>query len=113
MDEFESGSLVIVHCTNPKEKFWGVLMRLDVVGATVRGLELNSVDDWLLQERTEANGLIRPFTFFVPLSRVLRIDLEERCGAVPSFAERYGDACGRDVRQALVGTEPAPRRSEA
>jgi hypothetical protein len=107
MDDIESGSLVIVHCANPREKFWGLLVRLDTVGAIVRGVDLNSVEDWLLQERTEADGLISPFTFFVPLHRVVRIDLEEQGGVVPSYAERYRDACGRDVREALVARDGA------
>lgn len=111
MDDIESGSLVVVHCTNPREKFWGLLVRLDLVGAVVRGMDLNSVEDWLLQQRGGADGLIRPFTFFVPLHRVVRIDLEERGGAVPSYGERYGDACGRDVRKALVPRDGTPNRS--
>jgi hypothetical protein len=113
MDDIEPGSLVIVHCSNPREKFWGVLVRLDVVGAIVRGLDLNSVEDWLLQERSEADGLIRPSTFFVPLHRVVRIDLEEQGGVVPGYGERYGDACGRDVREALVGRDGTPDRGGA
>ncbi len=112
MDDIAPGSLVILHCTNPKEKFWGVLVRLDAVGAIARGMDLNSVEDWLVQERTEADGLIRPSTFFVPLHRVVRIDLEEQGGVVPSYGERYGDLCGRDVREALAGLDGAANRSD-
>ena len=110
MDDVVPGSLVVVHCTNPREKVWGVLVRLDPVGAVVRGLELDSVEDWLVQERSGADGLIRPFTFFVPLHRVVRIDLEEGGGVVPGYGERYRDACGRDVRQALGGFDRVPSR---
>ena len=112
MDGIEPGSLVLVHCTNPREKFWGVLVRLDVLGAIVRGLDLNSVEDWLLQERTEADVLNRTSTFFLPLHRVVRIDLEDQGGVVPNYAERYGDSCGRDVREALVGRSGAPDRGD-
>jgi hypothetical protein len=38
---------------------------------------------------------------------VVRIDLEEQGGVVPSYAERYRDACGRDVREALVARDGA------
>lgn len=112
MDDIASGSLVIVHCSNPREKFWGVLVRLDLVGAVVRGMDLSSVEDWLLQERTGAEGLIRPSTFFVPLHRVVRIDLEEADGVIPGYADRYGDACGGDVREALVGRHGPPKRGD-
>ena len=36
-------SLVIVHCGNPREKMWGVVVRLDAVGLVLRGLDLESV----------------------------------------------------------------------
>ena len=111
MDDVAPGSLVIIHCANPKEKFWGVLVRLDAIGVIVRGMDLDSVEDWLVQERTEVDGLIRPSTFFVPIHRVVRIDFEEEGGAVPSYGERYGDACGRDVHEALIGADDAPGRS--
>lgn len=111
MEDVEAGSLVVVHCTNPREKVWGLLVRLDLVGAVVRGMDLNSVEDWLLQERAGRDGLIGPFTFFLPLHRVLRIDLEERGGVVPSYGERYRNACGRDVRDALIGRNGSTDRS--
>ena len=60
----EAGSMVIAHLANPKEKVWGLLVQLDSVGLVVRGLDLNSVDDWLRQERQEAAGLISPSSVF-------------------------------------------------
>ena len=32
------GSIVIVHLSNPTEKFWGVLEGLELVGVTLRGI---------------------------------------------------------------------------
>ena len=46
--------------------------------------------------------MIGPTTFFVPLNRVLRIDLVETTVAVESYGDRYRTACGRDVRDVLV-----------
>lgn len=113
MNGIEAGSLVIVHCSNPREKMWGVLMRLDAVGAVVRGMDLNSVEDWLRQASSDAIPIMGPSTFFVPTHRVQRIDLEETGGPIPSYGERYADACGRDVRQALFGQESESERSDA
>jgi len=47
--------------------------------------------------------LIRPTTLFLPMHRVLRIDLEESSDAVESYGDRYAEACGRDVSEALGG----------
>jgi len=102
MNGIKAGSLIVVHCASPKEKLWGLLLRLDQVGVMIRGMDLNSVEDWLLQERTDTDPLIAPTTFFLPTHRVQRIDLEESGGIVPSYEERFADGCGRDVREALM-----------
>ena len=102
VDGVEVGSLVILHCGNPREKMWGILQRLDAVGAVVRGLDLDSVEDWLRQERAGGDRLLGPSTFFVPMARVVRIDLDESTVAVESYADRYRAACGGDVRDALL-----------
>jgi hypothetical protein len=103
MDAIGPDSLVVVHCTGPREKVWGVLLRLDPAGVVVRGMDLNTVEDWLRQQRTGAPPLIGPSTFFIPVHRVVRIDLDESGGVVESYADRYRDACGHDVRSALAG----------
>jgi hypothetical protein len=111
MDAIGAGSLVIVHCTNPREKMWGALLKLDPAGVVVRGMDLTTVEDWLRQERAEAPALIRPSTFFIPVHRVVRIDLDESGGVVTSYGDRYLEACGRDVRSALEG--PVTRKDES
>ena len=103
MQTVGAGALVVVHCSNPKEKLWGVLTGLDIVGVKLRGLDLSSVEDWLRQERSGADLLIRPTTLFLPMHRVLRIDLDESGGAVESYGDRYAAACGKDVCDALIG----------
>ena len=108
MDAIAPGELVILHCCNPREKVWGLLMRLDGFGVVVRGLDLNSVEDWLRQEVSGSTALIAPSTQFIPVHRVERIFLDESSAAVPGYGDRYRTACGRDPREALAGGE-APR----
>lgn len=103
MGAIDAGALVIVHCRDPKEKMWGVLLRLDAVGLVVRGLDLESVEDWLRQERSGDDPLIGPSTCFIPSHRILRVDLDESGAAVDSFGDRYTEACGRDVLEVLMG----------
>ncbi len=102
MSELEVGNVVLVHCRDPKEKFWGLLHRLDGVGVVLRGLDLGAVEDWFRQEAGGRERLLTPSTFFLPLHRVLRIDLDEAVGLVPALAERYRNTCGGDVRKALA-----------
>jgi hypothetical protein len=106
MAAIEPGDLVVVHCTNPREKMWGVLLRLDSVGVVVRGLDLASVEDWLRQQRTGGVAPIEPSTFFLPAHRLIRIDLDETGTLVSSYGDRYFSESGRDVREALLGGAP-------
>lgn len=102
MSALDIGNVVIVHCRDPKEKFWGLLQRLDGVGVVLRGLDLGAVEDWIRQEAAGGERLLTLSTFFIPMHRVQRIDLDEAVGPAPSFAERYRDASGGDVRKVLV-----------
>ena len=99
---FEPGAMVVVSCQSPREKLWGRLLRLDGVGVVVRGLDLGSVEDWLRQERAGGEGFITPSTVFVPMHRVERVFLDESGPLAKSFADRYAETCGRDVREALA-----------
>ena len=104
-----SGALVILHLAQPSEKFWGVLERLGPEGVTVRGVSLNSFDDWMrgVARRDIAIGLS---TMFVPLARVQRIFLDEQVGEVESYSQRFQRAVGVSVEQYLgiVPQEPDP-----
>jgi hypothetical protein len=97
------GSLVVLHCTNPREKHWGLLLEMDVLGVVVRGLDLASVEDWLAQERGGGAPLIAPSTFFIPTHRLVRVDLDESGPVVTGYGDRFRRESGRDVRQALLG----------
>jgi hypothetical protein len=99
----EVGSLVVLHCANPREKHWGLLLQIDELGVVVRGLDLESVEDWLTQERGGSAALIAPSTFFVPTHRLVRIDLDESGPVVVGYGDRFRRECDRDVRLALLG----------
>ncbi len=99
----EAGALVVVCCVQPKEKLWGVVLRLDELGVVVRGLDLNSVEDWIRQETAGAEPLIGPSTVFVPMHRVERIFLDESSGAAEGIGDRFRRVTGGDVRDLLLG----------
>lgn len=98
----EQGALVVVCCASPREKLWGVVLRLDTVGVVLRGLDLDSVEDWLRQEISGSEPLIGPSTVFVPTHRVERVYLDESSGAAAGIGDRYRTATGMDVVSTLV-----------
>jgi len=99
--EIEPGALVVLCCLNPKEKLWGVMEQLDGRGVILRGLSLDSVEDWLRQERTRTDVQIMASTVFVPMHRIQRIYCDESTDFVPSYADRFAADCGSDVREVL------------
>ncbi len=101
----EEGALVVIHCSSPREKLWGVLLRLDAVGAVLRGLDLNSVEDWLRQQRRGDDPLVGPSTVFIPTHRLERISLDESSGALRSYGDRFAEDGGGDVRDVLLGRD--------
>jgi hypothetical protein len=109
---FDAGDVVTVHCTAPKEKLWGVLIRLDGVGVVVRGLDLDSVEDWLRQQASGGEQLVAPSTVFLPMHRIQRIYRDESNPLIPSYSDRYAEACQGNVGQALLGPLAEPGDSE-
>ena len=85
----ESGSVVLLHLVNPTEKFWGVLLELNTTGATFRGLNLASFEDWVSQAASTEAATLGLATAFVPLLRVERIFLDEQVGEVESYTQRF------------------------
>jgi hypothetical protein len=102
MEGIGVGSLVIAHCSSPREKLWGEIIRLDETGLVMRGLELESFEDWLRQERSGSEKLIGPTTFFIPMHRIQRLDLDESSLVVSGYGERFAEVCGRAVHEALM-----------
>jgi hypothetical protein len=98
-------SAVLVNLQNPREKVWGVLLSLQASGITVRGIDLNSFDDWSRSVgRGDADmGLS---TMFLPIHRVERVNQDETVGAVRSFAELFEERAGKDVWTYLDLTTP-------
>ena len=95
------GTLVLVHLVSPKEKYWGVLTGLGPAGVTLRGIDVQLFDDWARQHRPGGEPELGVTTLFVPLQRVEKIFEDARVGAVASYAERFFEMTGRDVREVL------------
>lgn len=96
-----TGSIVIVHLVNPTEKLWGLLEALDATGVVLRGINLSSFDDWMLQARREGAPSLGLATTFVPMFRVERIFLDEQVGEVESYRQRFERSVGLTVEEFL------------
>ncbi len=101
----DAGTLVLLHLTEPKEKYWGLLLAMSPAGVTLRGIDVALFDDWARQHRAEGEGELGVTTLFVPMHRVEKIFEDARVGSVASYAERFYEIVGREVRDVL---RPAP-----
>ena len=101
IEGFEKGALVVVNLVNPREKFFGVLAALSPAGMTLRGINLDSFDDWVRQVAKDEESDLDLITMFVPLFRVERIFLDEGSGQIKSFAQRFEDSVGTSIQKYL------------
>lgn len=92
---FRSGALVLMTLNTPREKFWGAIVEITPAGVSVRGLDLNSFDDFarLLRGGEPAT----PGMVFFPMHRVERMELDARNGDIPSLRERFKEKTGVDI----------------
>ena len=92
--------LVVLHA--PREKCWGILEDVNHAGVFLRGLDLNSFDEWLRAVVHE-----EPFVgfgdLFFPLWRVERISRDESSGGIPSLRDQVEQRTGRTVEE-LIGS---------
>ena len=99
----DTGQLVVVSCSGPREKFWGVLLALTPVGATARVVPLEAFEDFLRQFRDGGQMLIAPVTVFLPARRLERLELDESGGAVEGLGDRFCRLTGRNPLEVLLG----------
>lgn len=102
---FAAGVVVLVTLNSPREKFWGSILDISPAGLSVRGLDLNSFDDFV--------GLVRsgePASLgavFFPMHRVERVEIDAHNGDIPSLQERFRAKTEHEFAE-LVNAAPAP-----
>lgn len=75
-----------------------MLLSINTYGITIRGIDINSFQDWArsISNETEGMGLS---TMFIPMIRVEKIILDETVGGYKSFSDQFFDRIGRDVKE--------------
>jgi hypothetical protein len=97
----EINNIVIVSLASPKEKIWGQLLQLDAQGVTVRGIEINSFDDFVRQIVDREECTVGMTQVFYPMHRVERVALDESCGSIPSLSDRFHSLVGLSLQEYL------------
>jgi hypothetical protein len=100
------GSAVIVNLAGPSEKYWGILGEIGVAGVVIRGIGVQSFDDWTAQAARGEERTLDLATMFFPLYRIERIFLDEPVGEVESYTQRFFKRVGRPVEE-FLGLEVA------
>lgn len=92
------GTTVLVSLTNPREKFWGVLDEINSAGVFLRGLDLNSFDDWV-RAVIHDEQFVGLGDLFFPAWRIERIERDESSAALPSLAQQVEQRSGRKLEE--------------
>ena len=106
MKRIGSGSPIVVVLHSPREKCWGLLDEITAAGVFLRGLDLNSFDDWL-HSLVHDEPFIGANDLFFPLWRVERLTRDETAAGVPSLCEQAERRTGQNIAE-LLGDEGQP-----
>jgi hypothetical protein len=95
-------SIIIVSLHTPREKVWGELLDVNTAGITMRGIDLNSFDDFIRQVLHPEGDRVGLATLFFPMQRIERIALDEPTGSIPSMADLFERRVGRSLKDYLT-----------
>jgi hypothetical protein len=98
----EPHSIVVLSLHSPKERVWGELLEVSTAGVALRGIDLDSFDDFVRQVLHPDGERVGLPTLFFPMLRIERIALDEPRGSIPSLAERFALKVGRTLGDYLA-----------
>ena len=106
---FVPGAMVIATLSNPREKFWGMILALAAEGLSLSGAELASFEDLTVMVRD--GEPFTPAVVFFPMHRIERVELDLPDGNLPSLSQRFLNKTGLDPATVLIA-KPAPGAGE-
>lgn|SRR5512135_1807678 len=104
-EPFTTGALVIATLSNPREKFWGMILALAPEGLSLSGAELASFEDLTLMVRD--GEPFTPAVVFFPMHRIERVELDLPDGTLPSLSQRFLAKTGLEPSAALTPRQEA------
>ncbi|HEX4784201.1 MAG TPA: hypothetical protein VH350_07655 [Candidatus Sulfotelmatobacter sp.] len=96
---FAPGAVVIATLSNPREKFWGMILALAAAGLSLSGVELASFEDLAVMVRD--GEPFTPAVVFFPMHRLERVELDLPDGSLPSLSQRFLAKTGLEPSAAL------------
>lgn len=107
---FAPGAIVIATLSNPREKFWGMILALAAEGLSLSGVELASFEDLAVMVRD--GEPFTPAVVFFPMHRLERVELDLPDGSLPSLSQRFLAKTGLEPSAALAPSSgPQPGSS--
>jgi len=97
---FAPGAIVIATLSNPREKFWGMILALAPEGLSLSGAELASFEDLAVMVRD--GEPFTPAVVFFPMHRIERVELDLPDGNLPSLSQRFFAKTGLEPSAALA-----------
>jgi hypothetical protein len=98
----ESGNIIILNLQDPREKIVGKLLAISPSGITIKGVDVNSFNDWMKQFTNKPSTIvISPSTVFFPMHRVVSCYLDENMGEVPSFSSQFKGRTKKEITKVL------------
>ena len=94
---------MIVTLSNPREKFWGMILGLAPEGLGLSGAELASFED--LTVMVKDGEPFTPAVVFFPMHRIERVELDLPDGSLPSLSQRFLAKTGLEPSAALAPAE--------
>ncbi|MCU1286296.1 MAG: hypothetical protein JWO13_2646 [Acidobacteriales bacterium] len=100
-DLFAPGAVVLVTLNNPREKYWGAVIAISTAGISLRGVDLNSFEDFT--RLVKAGEDVALNAVFFPMHRVERVEMDSRSGDIQSMQDRFHSKTGRSFAQMIEG----------
>src|SRR5262250_1095821 len=113
-EPFVPGALVIATLSDPREKFWGMILALAAEGLSLSGVELASFEDLTVMVRD--GEPFTPAVVFFPMHRIERVELDLPDGTLPSLSQRFLAKTGLEPGVVLAphqNSSPHPSKEPA
>ena len=103
-DGLSKGSPVLLVLHSPREKCWGLLDEITAAGVFLRGLDLNSFDQWI-HAVVHDEPFIGFSSLFFPMWRLERVAKDEPGAGVPSLYQQVEQRTGRRLEEWLQDSD--------
>src|SRR5438445_13745967 len=84
---FPPGAVVLATLNNPREKYWGAVIAINPAGISLRGVDLNSFEDFT--RLVKAGEDVALNAVFFAMHRVERVERDSGNGDIQSMQDSF------------------------